>query len=166
MSRDRDDERDERPRRSWREIDQMRDRASGRRDRDERPRGPAAEARARGATQQYVRKLDALFSRSKGGAAGEEHAKAVRDAHGTPELAAACRAYMAALGPPDDASLLSLFLDARDAALVAEVLEAMEERVRAGSLVLAGGLRTQLRMLADDPDDRVAELAESLLRAS
>jgi len=42
--------------------------------------------------------------------------------HGTAGLADACRAYRDALGLPADASLLSIFLDAGDPALVCAAL--------------------------------------------
>ena len=57
-----DRDRDERPRRSWREIDQMRDGSRGRSGDERRPRGAAAEARAKAATQQYLKHADELFA--------------------------------------------------------------------------------------------------------
>lgn len=161
MSPDDDRERGERPKRSWREIDQMRD---GARRREERPRSARAELRAGAATKQYLAKLDKhLFSEEKGGAAAEPHARAVREAHGTAGLPAACRAYLEALGPPSDPALLALFLDARDAELVKVALGALRSLQVAGRLTLSSGVRSQLRLLQEDPDDDVAYAAEELL---
>jgi hypothetical protein len=87
----------------------------------------------------------------------------MRDARGTDGLADACRAYRDALGVPRDAALLALFLDCGDSALVVAGLEELLEAHREQTLTLTGGLRTQLRMLAQDPDDAVAEAAEDLL---
>jgi hypothetical protein len=131
--------------------------------RDDRPRGPGAEKRSKAATEQYLRQLDGLFSKAPGGAAGEKLAKALRDAHGTPALAEACRAYRDGIGMPQDAALLSLFLDAGDPEIVCAALEALASAQQAGELRATSGLRTQLRLLAQDPDDGVAEASEALL---
>ncbi len=161
-----DDPRDsrERPRKSWREIDAGRDRSRPREPSAGRPTGPAAAARATAATKQYLRQLDgALFSKQEGGAEGERLARAVRAAHGTPGLDAACRAHCEALGVPEDAALVTLFLDAKDSALLMSILDVLAERAAAGRLGLTAGLRTQLRLLVQGPDDDVAERAEELL---
>ena len=161
-----DDPRDtrERPKKSWREIDAGRDRAGSRAPAERRPLGPAADARAKAATQQYLRQLDgSLFGKQKGGTERERLARAVREAHGTAGLASACAAYRAVLGIPEEPALVTLFLDAQDADLVAAVLDALARRADAGSLEASSGLRTQLRLLSRGPDDAVAEQAEALL---
>ncbi len=151
---------DERPRRSWAEIDRMRDRPRSREER--RPRGAAAEARAQAATSQYLRKLDEqLFARAGKGGEAEALARAVRDAVGTPGLAEACRAYLEALGPPSDAALLSAFLDARDREIQLAALRALAGP--AAGVRLSSGLRAQLRTLAEGLDDELAEAAEDAL---
>ena len=159
MSRDDDD----RPKKSWRERDAMRNRSRHVSSSEPRPGGPAADARTRAATQQYLKQLGGLFTTAKGGVEGARLEKALRDAHGTPEHAAACRAYRDALGLPEDHGLLVLFLDARDPELVCAALDALRAAHAAGKLRATSGLRTQLRLLAQDPDDAVAESAEDLL---
>ena len=161
MSGERDDDGGERPKRSWREIDQLRDKSRTQFER--RPRGKAAEARAEAATQLYIKSLDALFSGEPGGEEGERFGRAMRDAHGSPELAPACRAYREELGMPRDPSLLALFLDSGDRELVIAGLGALTTAFEAGELEVSSGLRTQLRVFAEDPDDATAELAEELL---
>ncbi|MEZ4215007.1 MAG: hypothetical protein R3E88_00885 [Myxococcota bacterium] len=156
-----DDE--DRPKRSWREIDQMR---SGARPRDEaRPRGRWAEAQARRATAQYTKQLDALFSSGQGGARGEELAAAMREAHGGPDLATACRAYRDEVGVPDAPDLLGLFLDTGDRELVVAALELLLARARAGEDAPSKGLRRQVETLAQDFDAAIADVAEELLEA-
>jgi hypothetical protein len=155
------DDRDERPRLSWREIDQRRDRPRERS--SSRPRGAAAEARSRAATKAYVKGLDKLFSKGAAGAEGERLAERIRRAHGTPELAPACREYLEALGAPRDPALLALFLDAGDAPLVVVALETLLALHEEGCLQVSAGLRSQLRVLGQDFDDAVAEAAETLL---
>lgn len=157
------DERDERPRRSWSEIDRARDRPR-RRDEAPRPRGPAAAARAQAATRQYLAAVERqLFARPGAPAspAGARLAAAVRAAVGTPALDDACRAYLEQVGPPAEPALASAFLDARDRALRLAALRALAGAPPAGAF--GAGLRAQLRMLADGLDDELAEAAEAVL---
>ena len=159
MSRD-DDERP-REKLSWREIDRRR---GGARPTDERrPRNAAEQARATAATKAYTKQLDAMFVKGKGGAEGEKLARAMRDARGTPEFAVACRAYRDAVGVPEEPAQLALFLDSGDPELVLAALAALRTAHAAGKLQASSGLRTQLRLLAQDPSDAVAEDAEALL---
>ncbi len=164
MTTGRDDDRDggERERRSWREIDRKRDGTH----REERgPRGAAAQAREDAASKRYRRELEKRFTTGKGGPQGEQLAKSMRAAHGTPELAGACRAYREAVGAPVEAALISLFLDSGDSELVGLGLESLRSAFRAGTVSGSAGLKTQLRMLAQDTDDAIAEAAEELLEA-
>jgi hypothetical protein len=55
-----------------------------------------------------------------------------------------------------------MFLDSGDAELVVGGLEALQAACETGGFKASGGLRSQIRMLAEDPNDDVAELAESL----
>jgi hypothetical protein len=152
---------EDRPKRSWREIDQMRD---GTRPRSERrPRGKEAEAQSAEATKEYLKEIDKIFVTSQGGAEGERLAKAMRDAHGTPGLADACRAFREAIGMPSEASLLALFLDTGDPDLVVRALKQLLEIHQRGELELSSGLSSQLRVLEQDFNDAVAEAAEDLL---
>jgi hypothetical protein len=158
VSSERDDDRDERPRKSWRDIDRQRDRSSHV-SQERRPRGAAAEARARQATREYLGRIDGLFAKSKGGQEGERLAQAVREAQGTPQLASACAAYRDAVGMPDDPAVIALFLDCGERGLVLDGLRALA----AGRPPLGAGLKRQLRMLADGPDGEIAEAADALL---
>jgi len=161
--RDRDDgdHGSERPRRSWREIDRMRDGSGGAQERG--PRGAAEQARADAASRAYRKQLDQRFTREKGGAEGQRLAKAMRDAHGTPALADACRAYRDAVGPPVEAANISLFLDCGDPELILVGLDALRSSREAGTLEPTPGLRRQLRMLVQDAHDEVADTAEEIL---
>jgi hypothetical protein len=163
MQRDRDDDRDEpqREKRSWREIDKMRDGSGGSSDRG--PRGRAAQERADAASKQYRKHLEEMFSTEQGGPEGKKLARAMREAHGTPGLADACRAYRDALGPPADPSLVSLFLDSGERELVLAGLEALRALQEASGVEVSAGLRSQLRMLAEGADGDVADAAEEIL---
>jgi hypothetical protein len=114
-------------------------------------------------TRQALKEADGLFAQGQGGAAGEQLVRAMRQAHGTPGIVDACRAVRAALGVPDDPSDLALFLDCGDPALVIAALEAARARSEAGTLQISSGMRSQARLLAQDPDDAIAEAAEDLL---
>ena len=158
-----DDEYD-RPRRSWSEIDKLRDRPRSRSD-EHRPRGAAAEARSSVATRQYLDRMgDQLFAGGKGDDRSDE-ARVVHEAHGTKELAAACRGYLEKRGRPDDAFLAALFLDAEAVDVQAAGLEALTRLHASGRLSVSSGVRTQLRVLSESSDDDVAYLAEELLAA-
>jgi hypothetical protein len=160
----RDDDRPgflDREKKSFSELDRLR---RERRDPTEgRSASPAARARLESAKKQYVKQIDSLFSKARGGAEGERLAQAVRDARGTPGLAAACRAYRDAVGPPAEAALISCFLDAGEPEMVMCGLEALRAGCEAGRVGLSAGLRTQLRMLAQASDDAVSGSAEELL---
>jgi hypothetical protein len=157
------DDRDhgEREKLSWSEIDKLRDRA--RSPRTDRPRGRQAQQEAEKGTREALRSAETVFTSEKGGAEGAALAKAVRDTHGTPDLEQACRDYVAALGVPTSTDLLSIFLDSRQPDLIVPALEALYEQKRAGMLEISGGLKSQLRMLAHEPDDDIAGLSEDLL---
>ena len=159
-----DDREGERPKRSWAEIDRLRDRPRARRD-ERAPRGPAATARARAATKQYLGELDQkLFAKgAPGGAEGARLAAAVHAAQGTAGLTDACRAYLDAVGPPSEPALLAAFLDARERGVQLAALAAIGAGVGAGRLALSPGLRAQLRTLAEGLDDELAEAAEAAL---
>ena len=162
MGDDRD--RDDRPRRSWREIDQMRDGSRGRRDPSERrPRSREEAARSAAATKQYLNEADKLFASGKGGHRGEQLARAMHDAHGSEGFSEACSAYLSELGLPTDPKLLSLLLDTGDPELIVPALEALLVAREEGRLETSGGLKSQVRMLAEDRHDGVAGAAEDLL---
>jgi hypothetical protein len=163
----RDDDRPgflDREKKSFSELDRRR-REGRSRPEERRPAGPAQQARLEAAKKQYLKEIDGMFVKGKGGAEGERLAAAVREARGTPGLADACRAYRDAVGVPSDAALIACFLDAGDAELALAALEALLAARAQGSLSLGSGLRTQLRMLAESPDDAVASAAEELLEA-
>jgi len=150
----------EREKKSFSELDRVRRerRSAG----ESRPRSAAAQARTAQATKEYVKQIEGLFSSGKG-EQREKLAQAMRDARGTPGLADACRAYRDAVGLPADARHISCFLDAGERELVVHGLEALRQAHEGGALEVTAGLRTQLRMLAEDPDDEVAERAEELI---
>ncbi len=152
----------DREKKTFSELDrQRRERRSGG---GSEGRGPATQARSKEATKQYLKQIDSLFD---GGRRGEIDAlaRAMLDARGSPGLADACRAYLEAVGLPTEGRLVSCLLDAGEPEIVLAGLQALGDARASGALEVSPGLRTQLRMLAQDADDEVAETAEEVLEA-
>jgi hypothetical protein len=154
------DDREDRPRLSWREIDQRR---SGGRPRRDEPRGRAADQARAEMKNKALKHADSLFSLEQGGAEGERLANAMRDAHGSDDFAQACREYCETIGTPRDPALLALLLDTGEHELVVAALEAFLSAKEASSLELTAGLKSQLRLLQQSRDDTVAGISEELL---
>jgi hypothetical protein len=154
----------DRDKKSFAELDRQRREGGGAGGGAREPRSEAERERSAAATKQYMKEVDGVFS---GGdrAEREKLATAMRDAHGTPGLADACRAYLAAGGPPSELPLISLFLDSGEPELILHGYDALRAGGEQGAVTLSGSLRSQLRILAEDPDDAVAEGAEELLEA-
>jgi hypothetical protein len=150
----------DREKKTFSELD--RQRRERRPSEERRPQTKAAQERAAAATKQYIKEIDGVFSGGKK-AEFEQLKAAMRDAHGTPRLADACRAYHDAAGLPREVSLISLFLDTGDAALILMGLEALRIGHEKGTAKVTSGLRSQLRILSEDAVDAVAEAAEDLL---
>ena len=141
--------------RSFSERDRLR---RERRGSDPKPKG-VSQTRVDAAAKQYVKGLDALFKQG-GGAESQALADAIRKAHATPQLAEACRNHRDAIGFPADGALLGMFLDSGDVELMRGALETLRDRL--DSIRVSPGLRSQIRMLAEDPNDDVASVAEEL----
>ena len=144
---------------SYSERDRLRREGGG----AERPRGRRARAEQARRTEEALKTADSLFTSEKGGQEGKALADAVRAAHGTPDLGAACRAYFEAVGAPNDPALASIVLDAGEKELSVAVLDELLRQKEAASLVLEGGLKRQIRILSEDFDDDLASRAEDLL---
>ena len=128
-----------------------------------RPRTGRARIEEEKRSAEALKVADALFTDEKGGQKGKALADAVREAHGTKELAGVCRTYLEEIGPPPTVELASIFLDSGDKALVVSTLDELLRRKAAGELEIEGGLKRQLRILSEDFDDDLASRAEELL---
>jgi hypothetical protein len=153
---------DDRRKLSYSERDRMR-REGGGAGRREKPVSGHDRALEEKRSKLALAAAEELFTDEKGGQAGKALAKAVRDAHGTKDLAAACRAYLEKVGPPGSNELASIFLDAGEKDVSLPVLDALLRRKEAGQLELEGGLKRQIRLLSEDFDDALASRAEDLL---
>ena len=144
---------------SYSERDRLR-RDGGKRERPQSGQDRALEEKR---SRLALAAAEELFTDEKGGQTGKALAKAVRDAHGTKDLAAACRAYLEKVGPPASSELASIFLDAGEKDVSLPVLDALLRQKEAGGLELEGSLKTQIRLLSEDFDDALASRAEDLL---
>jgi hypothetical protein len=129
------------------------------------PKSGRARADEETRSREALKAADSLFSDAPGGQEEKALATAVRAAHGTPELAGACRAYFGALGAPTSRELASIFLDADDKTLSIAVLDELlrQKQHEAGAFRLEGGLKRQVRILSEDFDDDLASRAEEIL---
>jgi hypothetical protein len=127
------------------------------------PRSGRAKAEDEQRSQQALAVADSLFTEDKGGNEGKALADAVRAAHGTKDLPAACRTYLEGVGPPATKDLASVFLDAGEKELSLIALDELLRCKGAGDLNLDGGLKRQIRILSEDFDDDLASRAEDLL---
>jgi hypothetical protein len=159
---------DDRPKKSWREIDASKDRSSQRR--DDRPKpGTRAAERSSAAQQQYRSALEKLFD--GGAAAGTRWAKvlpempkdpategrqellrAVRTATGRTQVGKAVAALLERFALPDDPDVLSQVLLHRDDALVLSALGMLDALLPLRTPTGKAVLETRLRTLEDDPD--------------
>ena len=147
--------------RSWKEIDQARD--GTRRDDTRPPRNRHEQARQEQATQTYLKEADKLFSSTGLSEEAEAQEKRLRDSHGTSEMAEACRAFRDELGMPSDLALLSIFLDSNEPDLVVEALETILTLLNAGAVELSKGDQSHVRVLSQDFNNDIAEVAEDIL---
>jgi hypothetical protein len=163
---------DERPKRSWREIDRMREHKS------DRSTSSKAPARLRN-QKSYRAALDRLFDSGKIGAlvkASEPPVdsaadaprlkllKAVKEAEGRDAITVAVDAYLETHSLPEDFEVLTKVLEHRDKRRQREALTSLMALADQQKPRRAGGLLGQLRLLrdiSDEPD--IVELATSLI---
>lgn len=127
------------------------------------PRSGRARADEERRSRDALEVADSLFTQEQGGQEGKALADAVREAHGSKDLPAACRAYLEEIGPPRTPELASIFLDAGEKQLSVSVLDQLLRMKDSGELEIEGGLKRQLRILSEDFDDDLASRAEDLL---
>jgi hypothetical protein len=165
-----------RPKKSWREIDKMRDHSGGstRRDSRERERFESSTGYTK-----YKTNLDRLFS---GGAPLPEHLRSAQDAgeaerdeerkklyaiEDTKAFYAAATEFLKSNELPDDARLLDRLLGHPDDSIMERALGRLEELQRAGTLKAPPALKNRLSSVEIDSGDpkirkRAAELRKAL----
>ena len=91
------DDRDERPKLSFSELDKLR---RGERVGRDEPRGHRAKQEQARARIEALTEAGSVFSMGKGGAEGKRLANEMRDTHGTSDFLHACRSYCEEIGFP------------------------------------------------------------------
>ena len=165
-----------RPKKSWREIDKMRDRSGGSARRDARDRERFESST--GYTK-YKTNLERLFS---GGAPLPEHLRGAQDPgeadrdeqrkklfaiEDTKAFYAAASEFLKTNELPDDARLLDRLLGHPDEGIVEKALGRLEEMQKAGTLKAPPALKNRLSSVEIDSGDpairkRAAELRKAL----
>ena len=171
---------EERPRKSWREIDRGRDRSAHRRDEK-----PAQEGRKRGPGSQksYRAALDRLFTSGKIGELVAERApgalpgadaddenrlkllQRVRNATGRDEITRELDAYLAKFALPDELEILEKALEHRPPELQLQAMGRIESVLDAGTEPRRKrGMVGQLKLIRDLGEDaELTTLASRLL---
>ncbi len=171
---------DDRPKKSWKEIDQMRD-GSSRRRRDKPDVGTSRRQQSN-EYRSYKSQLnkmfdggglpDALKDQLDDGDAFVEEAKArkaARDAilaaRTAVDVLAALAAHREAHGFPEDEEVLAKLLDLEDEETVMEAIQTIERLAGEGQLARASSLKARLKtvqMMIDEPE--IQDAARALLR--
>lgn len=152
--------------RSWREIDKMRDGSSHRPKgkKDERSRLERALENPR-LKQLYLKEADRLFQGAKGKPGHSKDIMAIHDAYGTPRFDSVVEKYVEKYGLPDDWATLLLLLDLKKHPnIVCDAIDALCDLAEGKGTVERKGLKSKLRVMsltARDPD--VRETAEMRL---
>jgi hypothetical protein len=183
------DDRGDRPKKSWREIDAQRDRSGGQRsgERDGRAK-PGLPERS---SKQYRAALEALFDKGEVGklaqklqapggkaepakpriaapAADEGRAslrKKIVEAIGRDEITRAADRYLRELPPPEDYEVLEQLLEHRKEERIAEALALIEKLLEREKPKRTRVLVAKLRLLEETSTDREIRQAAARLRA-
>ncbi len=154
-------------RKSWREIDAMRDR--GGRSRGGRYGRESALERALREDprlkQKYLEEAENLFRGPKGRPEHARDLQAVHDAYGTPRFPGAVKHYVDIYGMPDEWRTLILLLDLKeDPETVIRAMEALRDLYESKGQVEKKGLKSKLRVLSMTSDDMdVRDAADAIL---
>lgn len=164
---------DDKPRRSWRDLDRQRDRSTHRRE-EPRQGGPARHERSQ---KSYRATLDRLFESGKiskllddpSPTAGEGSdrlplLRAVQQAEGRDAVTGALDAYLARYELPDEFEVLEKALEHRSASVQLKALEGLEGLLARERPRRTRGLIGQLKLIRDaTSEERLRELATSIL---
>jgi hypothetical protein len=182
------DDNDDRPKKSWREIDQAREKGTGR-----EPRGDRSGERLQGsqAYRSYKTQLNKLFDGGalpealKGGAGGfppgmkerlgdaavvpdvkkrKDAAASIVAATKPKDFKAAMQAYIDAHGFPEEEEVLAKVLDSTDEGWVLQAIETATRLHGEGALKRGASLKVRLKTVQlsiDDPD--IVQAAKALL---
>ncbi len=167
---------DDRPRKSWREIDKGRDHSSHRQ--DERPQGGRQNAQK---NRSYRAALDRLFDSGKiadlveervpgtkaAVAGGEDRLKmltSLKKATGRDQITKQLDAYLASYDFPEDLEILGLALEHRNPSTQLEAMERIDKQLDHEKPRRCRAMVGQLKMIRDtEYDEELVELAKKLI---
>ncbi len=146
---------------SWREIDRMRDRGGADRNTKSSLEKALEDPRFKA---RYLQEAERLFMGAKGRSEHDKDLQAIHDAFGTPQFHEQVKSYIEKYGLPEDWRTLILLLDLDDPKLVQESIERLAEMAPNKGPVERKGFLGKLKFLAMTADDpEVQELAEEIL---
>lgn len=172
------DDHDDRPKKSWREIDQSREKGTSR---SERPDRGADRLQKSQAYRNYKSQLNKLFDgggvlpealATKLGDTGvaseakqrKDALAAILAAQKPKDVKAAVKAYETVFGFPDDEEALGKILDLSDEDLVMRALQTLSQLNAAGPLKRASSLKARLKTVQISMDDpEIVSAAKALL---
>ncbi len=136
---------DERERRSWREIDQQRDRAGGVRPRRQ-PKVPKKQEEA--VRLAALAQAEALFKGKRARPEYQTDLRKLEERHGTKKFAEYARKFMEEYGLPEEWGALTRLLDYPDGEVVVKVLQALAAQAGSRSRVEQQGFKGRLQVLS------------------
>ncbi len=176
MPRD-DDGYDDRPKKTWREIDQLRD---GKRSRSATPPAERARLERSASYSRYKSAADKFFSGellpealaekvdpTGGSRAKKDQVAKLRQVEDFREFATLAKAYVDEHGVPDDPYVVDRLLGHPNEGVVQKTLDKLSELLQAGGFKVPKSLPERLKSLelsSDDPDlqDRAKALAKAI----
>lgn len=130
--------------RSWRELDQARDRGV----KISKTISKKEERENKQASQKAKQQLDALFSNSKLSKEKQARIQEIKALRGKPAYFEKMSAYISEFGTPVEWDAQIFFLDHRDSGLVIEVLEALKRTAPKETSTRQEVLRQKLKVMA------------------
>ncbi len=152
-------------RKTWREIDSMRDKGGARRD---KKNGYSSLERALEDPKLkglYLKKAEELFMGVKGRPEHSKDLMAIHNSYGTSKFMSRVRHYVDTYGMPDDWGVLLLLLDLKNAPeIVCKAIEALCTLVKKKGPIEQKGLKSKLKVLSiTAKDPLIRETAEAQL---
>ena len=151
-------------RKTWKEIDSMRDKGTARKDTRDRHSSLERALEDPKMRELYLKKAEELFMGVKG---RPEHSKdllAIHNSYGTTRFMTRVRHYVDTYGMPEDWGALLLLLDLKNAPdIVCKAIEALCTLIGEKGPIEQKGLKSKLKVLsltAKDPDIRETAEAE------
>jgi len=152
---------------SWREIDKLRDRSRHTRSSSE-PKSMLEQALDDPRLKKlYLKEAEKLFLGPKGTPEHDEALKRLKDSYGKKSFEQAARDYVSKFGLPDEWGVLILLLDLKDSPqIVCDAMEKAKDMLDTKGPLEKTGFVSKLKVLSmTSPDPDISEVAEEILEA-